>query len=610
VPLVLGILEMSAQPTSEILRGLSVAAIAHSWVAEFDHLLCSRDFASITKMFLADNSYWRDLAGLTWDLRTFKGARTIGPAIEKFQTLAGSCRWSLDPTVAPIVAEQPNFPTSIQAFLTFETPQCHGRGHVRLVSEPDSPGSWRVWTLMTTIESFKAFPEKTGKNRPVNYQDPHSRTATWIDERERELRFDDRSPEVLIVGAGHAGLTLAARLKQLAVDTLVVERNDRVGDNWRKRYRSLTLHNEVSANHMPYVPFPETWPVFTPKDKLADWLEAYVSTLDLNVWTTSTLAQSEFNAASKDWSVKIRRRDGSVKLLRPKHLVLATGAFGKARTIAFPGAEVFRGSVMRSDDFGFGRSATGQRALVIGTGSSGHDIAHDLWRSGAQVTMLQRNSTCVLSVLPSASLAYKAYGDENRPIQEVDLLGAATPLPLLREFHKDLMKRIAELDRDLLEGLARAGFVTDFGEDGSGFLMKYYEKGGGYYLNVGASELIVSGHIRIKQGVEVERLTETGVRFTDGSTMEADLVITAFGYGDMQESIRELIGHDVAERVGRVWGLDAEGEVRGMWRRTRQDCLWMMGGSFVQCRLYSKVLAAQLKAALEGFSWASDWSIR
>ena len=98
----------------------------------------------------------------------------------------------------------------------------------------------------------------------------------WLDQRRKARAYADRDPAVLIVGGGQAGLAIAARLGQLGVDTLIVDRHERVGDNWRKRYHSLTLHNEVHVNHLPYMPFPPTWPVYIPKDKLANWFEAYV----------------------------------------------------------------------------------------------------------------------------------------------------------------------------------------------------------------------------------------------------------------------------------------------------------------------------------------------
>jgi len=126
--------------------------------------------------------------------------------------------------------------------------------------------------------------------------------------------------------------------------------------------------------------------------------------------------------------------------------------------------------------------------------------------------------------------------------------------------------------------------------------MKYHRSGGGYYINVGASELIVDGTIGVKQGVEVASFDGRAVRFTDGTTADFDLIVVATGYQNMSESVRLILGDEVADRVGPIWGLDDEGEPRGMWKRTGQPGFWVCGGSLQQCRPYSKYLALQLKA--------------
>jgi hypothetical protein len=160
--------------------------------------------------------------------------------------------------------------------------------------------------------------------------------------------------------------------------------------------------------------------------------------------------------------------------------------------------------------------------------------------------------------------------------------------------------KIAELDADLLRGLEAAGFAIDFGDDGSGFLMKYHRTGGGYYINTGASELIVDGTIAVKQGVEVAGMSGDTVRYTDGTNARFDLIVVATGYQNMSETVRQILGDEIANRVGPIWGLDSEGEPRVMWKRTAQPGFWVCGGSLQQCRPYSKYLAMQLKAEQVG----------
>ena len=281
-------------------------------------------------------------------------------------------------------------------------------------------------------------------------------------------------------------------------------------------------------------------------------------------------------------------------------MVLATGVFGVPHRPEIPGAADFTGRLLHATEYTGGVPAAGVRALVVGSGSSAHDVAQDLYEAGAQVTMLQRSSTCVVSLEPGAARAYSIYREDGAPTEDCDLVNNSFPLPLLAELHKDMTGRIAQMDDTLLRGLRAAGFQLDFGEDGSGFLMKYHRTGGGYYINVGCSDLIVAGKIKVKHGAEIAGLDGRTVRFTDGTTMDTDMIVVATGYQNMSESVRALFGDDVAARVGPVWGLDGEGEVRAMWRRTGQPGLWIMGGSLQQCRPYSKYLALQIKGGQEG----------
>jgi putative flavoprotein involved in K+ transport len=315
---------------------------------------------------------------------------------------------------------------------------------------------------------------------------------------------------------------------------------------------------------------------------------------------STKLTSAEYDASARRWTVHIQKPDCSDVCLHPRHIVQATGVFGMHNRPHIEGADRFAGRLIYAGDYTGGLVTPGDRALVVGAGSSGHDVAQDLCNAGAQVTMLQRSSTCVVSVEPGAARAYAIYSDDGLPIGDADLVSNSFPFPVVIELHKEMTKRIAEMDRDLLNGLRAAGFATDFGEDNSGFLMKYHRCGGGYYINVGCSELIVEGKIRIKQGVEIRQLEGKTVYFTDGTSMDVEFLVVAMGYANMSESVRALMGGDVADRVGPIWGLDQEGEVRAMWRRTGQPGFWLMGGSLQQCRPYSKYLALQIKACESG----------
>jgi cation diffusion facilitator CzcD-associated flavoprotein CzcO len=567
--------------------------IAAAWLHDLAAALEAADPAAIGSLFRPDG-FWRDFLTMSWDLHTYPGPQRIADAWLDGLGRRQVSAFSLE--AQPLeVTERKRWGPTIEAFFTFETDLGLCRGHVRLRAQGD--GGWKAWTLFTGLEDIKGHEERAGRNRPQGHaagaESPAE--AAWSP-------GEGADPDVLVIGAGQAGLSVAARLGQLDLKTLVIDRETRIGDNWRKRYQSLLLHNQVWANHFPYLPFPSSWPAYLSKDQMADWLEAYAAILRLQVWTSTGLTGARYDERARRWTVAVTRADGTVLTLHPRHVVQATGVFGGANRPTLPGAERFEGRVIHATEYRGMEDAEGLRALVVGTGSSGHDVAQDLCNCGAQVTMLQRSSTCVVSVEPGAARLYSIYAEDGPPIEDADLITNSFPFPIVVELHKDVTKRIAHLDRDLLDGLRAAGFALDFGEDGSGFLMKYHRYGGGYYINVGASDLIVQGKIKIKQGTKIARLEGRSVIFADGSTMEADLVVVAAGYKNMSDAIRTIMGDEVADKVGPVWGLDEEGEVRAMWRPTGQRGFWLMGGSLQQCRPYSKYLALQIKAAELGLS--------
>jgi len=183
------------------------------------------------------------------------------------------------------------------------------------------------------------------------------------------------------------------------------------------------------------------------------------------------------------------------------------------------------------------------------------------------------------------------------------------PFKELPETQKPLYGKIRERDAGLYEGLARAGFLHDFGEDGSGLHSIYLRRGAGYYIEVGASQMIIDGKIRLKSAAGVQGIGEHSVALTDGTELPADLVVLATGYGSMNGWAAELISQEVADRVGKCWGLGSGtkfdpgpwvGELRNMWKPTQQPALWFHGGNLMQSRHYSLYLALQLKARMEG----------
>src|SRR5205823_385570 len=152
------------------------------------------------------------------------------------------------------------------------------------------------WQLFTALQELKGFEEKEGFNREMGVDHgAHKDRITWLQRRQREqaeLGYSTQ-PYVVVVGGGQGGIGLAARLRRLNVPTIVVERNANSGDSWRNRYDSLTLHDPVWFDHMPYIPFPAHWPIYTPKDQMGDWLEMYVKIMELNYWTSTICKHAE-----------------------------------------------------------------------------------------------------------------------------------------------------------------------------------------------------------------------------------------------------------------------------------------------------------------------------
>jgi thioredoxin reductase len=446
---------------------------------------------------------------------------------------------------------------------------------------------------------LKGFEERLGLARPRGQSYSRDfRGPNWLDQRKAAGAYADRDPAVLVVGGGQAGLAIAARCTQLQLDTLIVDREARIGDNWRKRYHALTLHNQVQVNHLPYMPFPPNWPVYIPKDKLANWFEAYVDAMELNFWTGTTFESGAYDQAEGRWSARLRRADGSERTLHPRHVVMATGVSGIPNLPDIPTLKDFAGTVLHSSRYSDGEDWKGKKAIVIGTGNSGHDIAQDLHSSGATVTLVQRGSTLITNIEPSAQLAYEAYNEGT--LEDNDLIATSMPLALAKQSHVLLTERSRNFDKELLDGLERVGFELDFGDGGTGWQFKYLTRGGGYYFNVGCSDLVVRGEIGLKRFSDIECFVAEGVRMKTGETLGAELIVLASGYKPQEYLVRQLFGEAIATRVGPIWGFGEGQELRNMYTRTGQPGLWFIAGSLAQCRINSRYLALQIKACEQG----------
>ena len=211
---------------------LNATEIAQEWFSRFAPLVQSGGAAEIVDL-LVDDSFWRDVLAITWDFRTFRGPASIKEFLEQRLKVANLTNLNFDNA---IVVQLPPAIGWIQGIFTFEVGGFGlGSGVFRLIPTPD--GQWKAYTVYTSLTSLKDYPEKAGK-----FRNPLPNHGRWLEQREREVEFVDSEPYVVVVGGGHGGLVVAARLKHLDVPTLVLERHDRVGDTWRKRYEIGRAH--------------------------------------------------------------------------------------------------------------------------------------------------------------------------------------------------------------------------------------------------------------------------------------------------------------------------------------------------------------------------------
>ena len=572
-------------------------AEASAWLDRFAAALRANDAAAAAALFV-DDGLWRDILAFTWTIETMSGRAAIAARLNKTGARTCAVGFQIPPQRTP-----PRWVTRasthcIEALFAFETALGRCNGVLRLVPDPQAPNTLRAWTLITAMDELKGHEEAFKRRSPDDEAGlRHYGGPNWLDRRKQAATYDDHDPAVVVIGAGQAGLSIGARLTQLGVDTLIVDRHSRVGDNWRKRYHSLTLHNERHVNHLPYMPFPPTWPTYIPKDMLANWFEAYADAMELNVWTGTELVGGSYDDARQRWNLRLRA-DGNERVVHPRHLVFATGVSSIPFTPDLPGLKDFAGTVSHSGSFDRPERWKGRKALVLGTGTSGHDVAQELHTVGADVTIIQRSKTYVVS-LPEAQSVYAIY-KEGIPFEDCDLLATSFPYPVLQRSYQLSTARSREVDRPLLDALTNSGFRLHFGEDETGFQMMYLRRGGGYYFDVGCSELIISGAVKLLQFTDIDRFVAEGARLKDGRTVAADLLVLATGYKSQQDAVRHFLGDAIADRIGPVWGFDEGGELRNMWQRTAQPGLWFTAGSLAQCRIFSRYLAIQIKALEQG----------
>ncbi|KAL4886090.1 hypothetical protein BJY04DRAFT_229266 [Aspergillus karnatakaensis] len=550
------------------------------------------DAQAFTDLFL-DYGVWRDKLSFTWDFRTFNFRDNILKAATDLLPQTKAWNYSfLDP--APCVSRPyPDF-AKLQLVVSFETEIVHASAVINAVLTKDD--GWKIYTMHTVAESLKQFPE-------LPAPDGHMTGITsW--ESQRAETINAAIPEVLIIGGGQNGLAMAARLKRLGMENLIIERSAEIGDVWKTRYEYLSLHFPHWPDALPYFKYPEHWPTYTPAQKQGLYMQWYASALELNVWTKSEVVSAEQDEQGR-WTVQINKEGKETRTLHPKHVIMATSLCGVPYTPSVPGMAGFRGVIRHSSAHKSAREFTGKKVCVVGTSSSGFDTAYECARLGVDVTLLQRSPTYVMSLTHSVPRMMGIYApdeDGNLPdITTQDRLMFGTPTGPGEELGRRTAKVLEDLDRPLLEALNAQGLRTWRGQRDTGNHTLGQTRNGGFYFDAGACTEIINGNIKVEPGY-IESFTEDRVVLNGGREKEFDLVVFATGFSNTIDSIRHTLGEKIAAQVGPIWGIDEEGEYRTAYRETGVKNLWIMVGFLPMTRYASRLLALRLKALEEGVS--------
>jgi cation diffusion facilitator CzcD-associated flavoprotein CzcO len=572
----------------------SIRSLFEGWLGDLETALRNQDEAALADLFIAE-SYWRDLAALTWDVRQYWGRDEVVPRLLEYAKTAGPTAFKVAPDrTAPRVLDD----GAADFFFTFDT--VAGSGSALVIAVLDDEARWglRARLIATTLTGLHKHPIDPRTRRGYV---PIRPGETWVEYRTRVKNLDDHDPDVLILGGGQSGVIMGARLDHLGVSYLVVDKHARPGDGWRGRYSSLALHTPTYVNDLPYVRQPETYPGFLSKDQWGNYVDAYADLMHINWWGETEFVGGTFDESDRKWTVELRLADGSTRIMHPKHIVTALGYTGTEPSVPdLPGLADFGGKVLHSSKFRTGVDYRGQRVMVIGSATSAHDISLDLADNGATVYMGQRGPACVVPIDEAENFNVD-YLNPAFTVEEIDQRrnsGFVYPLML-----KKAQAETARTEREyaeMFDGLRKAGMTLTIGEEKAGWIHRLHKTFSGYYLDVGASQAIIDGRIKMIQMSEVDGFVPQGVRLNDGKIIELDTIVTATGYRNVQTTIERLFGPDVAEKVGPIGGIGDDGEHRNMARPTRQPHLWMLFGGIMDARKMSEVLALQIVAQLDG----------
>ncbi|HEU5264951.1 MAG TPA: NAD(P)/FAD-dependent oxidoreductase [Gaiellaceae bacterium] len=319
----------------------------------------------------------------------------------------------------------------------------------------------------------------------------------------------------MIVGAGAAGLSTAAALTQRGVDALVLDRSDRIGGSWASRYERLHLHTIRRFSGLAHHGIPGgRYPRYLSKDEYAAYLGEYAERFGLRIALGEEVTSIHALASGPPlWEVETARRTIAAEIV-----IVASGHYAEPRIPDWEGIHEFGGRLLHSAAYRTGREFVGMRALVVGLGNSGAEIATDLVEQGA-------GSVAVAVRTPPPIVTREMFG-----VVPVQLFGIAL-MPL--GFPRTVDRIAAVLRRRTV------GDLRPYGIDDAAWGPFTARRPA--VIDVGFLDVLKAGRVTVRPALT--RLTREGGEFADGSSGDFDVVVAATGFGTgLERTLRGVAG--------------------------------------------------------------------
>ena len=223
--------------------------VVQKWLADFQRAFESGSASNVAAL-IHEDGWYRDHLALSWDFHTLRGPAKITEILEPLVPKVKMHNVKMTETgkFAPNVQSPIQDLEWVESMFTFDTAVGSGKGMVRLVALPN--GTYKAHMVYTALQELHDFKEAAWDRRPHGGNNSLKGGAiegNWYERRQRQKEFLDEEPKVLIIGAGQSGLNLGARLQTMGLSCLIIDKNERVGDNWRHRYRTLVTHDPVQV---------------------------------------------------------------------------------------------------------------------------------------------------------------------------------------------------------------------------------------------------------------------------------------------------------------------------------------------------------------------------